>query len=1315
MSVQEWLERSADRNARAGDDDAERGSRRRSRMVRSERDESPLDSLSRRYGRRAFREEALSEDRVTRILDDAMDVMQDTIRANEAKTASVIAALGEQLDQQARSSTSVQQVNTVQRMVSDIENGLNVPDGKAARSVVDASAIDLLEQRISNVVSLLEKKSRSTGFEGQKPDLSLDKRRPMLRLEHNVAALGERLEQFSRQLTTRPQSLAQQDVSQHLSKLHDEIARLGKIAQAPAANPNIMSVLEQLNARLGQMEQSTRSQPLDRVTQEIAALRAGLHAARETSAPDLSLIEQRFEMLKRQLEQVVDRIGQIDRTPANTPSVDRFVEEVASLRAGLQMIRMQSEPDLSGVERRFDSLNGRIDQLADKISSLKFGAPRDLRSQRSFDTAIAELKSLMERNTTSSNDGQLLGAVQSLEQRLDAVVRAASHKEPMPGVAALEQQMGSLKSRLDDIADKMAERRFADDVGGSNITQIGQAIEDLKHLIQTGSRSGDDARVVEAFQAIERRMESLERTPSELVARVDQLQAMLASRPAISPQVSPDTEQLLRKLAAQIDRLEGGAGDDRAFDRLHQDIRAISDRLNMPVAPGGDANGFAEISQLERSVSMLIGELEALKSNMGTTAERAARLAATDVLQQNPVKAVGDSLGENLQVQRQLSDMHVAQQEADKRTTETLGAVHSALTQVVTRLVDMEKEMAKRQELPAPRSIAPEPQAFQIPMMPPPVASLHSPSTTTLPPPVTAPMQAVSADAPPVRINRANPLPQLDAGPPVLPQRQSEALEMPLVPPLASEALSATVADARAQKLGVSAPVAVTASAPASPIAGALASAKGLLAGLRPSKGKAAPDISVAVPATPAPRDALTAPVAPPVSAPAAPAFDMPLEPGSGRPRPGAAQRPAAMADANDPKANFLAAARRAAQVAADQSATAMAQGTAVATEGKKTAKAGLKKKHALLLGLAALIVAVGATLTFMKDAPPTKSDAPAVTSSVAPINREATSRRVETAQPANPAPRQILPQSVEPNAGAAQPRMDERASSLPTRAAQPGAAFLPPDMATVGSISAEPARPAVPSMAAPVVAPPRVPATANDQLLRFEGVNGSERLKEAARNGDTSAFIELGNRYLEGKGAPRDPKTAALWYERAADFGSAPAQYRLGALYREGRGVERNAKMALKHFQSAAEAGNARAMHNTAVLMAEGVNGGPDYAGATDWFKKAAEFGIRDSQYNLAILYARGLGVSQDLMASYAWFAAAAASGDEDAGKKRDEVGARLPADRLQQAKAAAQIWRPKTPDPLANEVGVPAGGWDTSARQVPNAARPPAGQKRI
>lgn len=203
--------------------------------------------------------------------------------------------------------------------------------------------------------------------------------------------------------------------------------------------------------------------------------------------------------------------------------------------------------------------------------------------------------------------------------------------------------------------------------------------------------------------------------------------------------------------------------------------------------------------------------------------------------------------------------------------------------------------------------------------------------------------------------------------------------------------------------------------------------------------------------------------------------------------------------------------------------------------------------------------------------------------------------------------------------------------------------------------------------------------------------------IESLAVKGEASAQYEIAARLVEGRGVARDAKAAAQWFEKSAAQGVAPAQYRIGSMYEKGIGVERDYARARKWYALAAEAGNARAMHNLAVLLAEGGEDKPDYAGAGEWFRKAAEYGVRDSQFNLAILYARGLGVSQDLKQAYVWFSAAADQGDEDAGKKRDEMGARLDSKELAAAKALAGAFRPREPSREANEAPTLKSGGDT------------------
>jgi localization factor PodJL len=392
--------------------------------------------------------------------------------------------------------------------------------------------------------------------------------------------------------------------------------------------------------------------------------------------------------------------------------------------------------------------------------------------------------------------------------------------------------------------------------------------------------------------------------------------------------------------------------------------------------------------------------------------------------------------------------------------------------------------------------------------------------------------------------------------------------------------------------------------------------------------------------------------------------LDIPIEPGTGRPGSSSA-RPATSLDGEagtDSKADFIAAARRAARAAEEQSASALqahreaATGTAGRLGGFKAALAARRKP--IMLAIIAALVGIAAlqAVHVMKS----RHDTPQASVS--------TSQQDAIAAPAVSSA--------------------EKSSALPE-------AVAPVDPVTVGSIAMQPS----PTVEAPAQAMPLAP----DQLQALKPVLASinsQKLREAALSGEPDALYEAGIRYIDGKGIEADPVAGTKLLEAAARLGSAPSEYRLGSLYREGKGVTADKAKALDWFKQAAEGGNARAMHNAGVLMAEGVNGAPDYTAAADWFRRASELNVRDSQYNLAILYARGLGVKQDLAASYVWFNAAAGQGDADAGKKRDEIAGRMQPSELTAAKATAAGWKAKPLDPRANEVTAPEGGWDVPVK---------------
>ena len=377
-----------------------------------------------------------------------------------------------------------------------------------------------------------------------------------------------------------------------------------------------------------------------------------------------------------------------------------------------------------------------------------------------------------------------------------------------------------------------------------------------------------------------------------------------------------------------------------------------------------------------------------------------------------------------------------------------------------------------------------------------------------------------------------------------------------------------------------------------------------------------------------------------------------------------AASAPASDRRAAGHRADFIAAARRAAQAAVAEADAGT--GSGIGDRGMsadpghspfaRIGQAIRARRKPLLLAAAAIVLAIGALQMF--------------------------SRPVELAQlaPVDPAPAAIIVHrppaaafSIAPEAAgprAAVPRLDDTAMVSPGTDAGSAMALAAPDTVVTGSTNAA-------SMVMEIPEP----------------------LRRAAEAGSPAAAFEIGTRFAEGKGVARDLSQAALWYQRAADAGLAPAEYRLGSLYERGQGVAKDEARAVALYQRAAKQGNIGAMHNLAVLVSEGAAGAPDAKTALSWFAAAANYGVKDSQYNLGVVYARGIGTKENLPEAYKWFAIAAAAGDKDAAGRRDEVAALLNQDQLALARAAVKAWRPKAPPADANTVTLPAGDWGAAA----------------
>jgi localization factor PodJL len=394
-----------------------------------------------------------------------------------------------------------------------------------------------------------------------------------------------------------------------------------------------------------------------------------------------------------------------------------------------------------------------------------------------------------------------------------------------------------------------------------------------------------------------------------------------------------------------------------------------------------------------------------------------------------------------------------------------------------------------------------------------------------------------------------------------------------------------------------------------------------------------------------------------------------------------------------DAKANFIAAARRAAQAASTQLTDRTDRRVPelvrhARNDDEVPSKALGGHARFLLIAASVVMVVLGSLQVFTGFF--SGSNGPAA---VAP--QEPTVTAPNSGAPAEREPMPAIPPS-------------RQTGLLPidgTLAAPNAGVLAPPEpLAPVAEpASAEPSAPrlvtgSVRQPSTPMIQPP---ARATDVDRLPASINGG--LRTAAAKGDPTAEFEIAVRFAEGRGMPQNFAAAAEWFERAAKQGLAPAQFRLGGLNEKGTGVKKDLDAARRLYLAAAQAGNAKSMHNLAVLYAEGADGRPDYQTAAHWFRKAADHGVTDSQYNLGILYARGIGVETNLAEAYKWFALAAREGDRDSAKKRDELGTKLDQATAAAANAAVRAWVAEPQPEAATQVKTPAGGWDGAPAAAP------------
>ncbi|WP_173510993.1 peptidoglycan-binding protein [Sinorhizobium psoraleae] len=1043
-----------------------------------------------------------------------------------------------------------------------------------------------------------------------------------------------------------------------------------------AAPPRPASAAADIAEALVGLRQELKRDISDGLGRELNALRSEIRGIK-TEAQDHRFAED----IRADLQRLADSIHQLglQASPAQADALRVEFDDLRAMIDGLArddgMRRLESrwnsvEDRLNAFDQNRDdelvALAYRLDEIKSQIGALNKGSAIEVLEDKLV--AVAQAIEMLGRQI-QPDDRRLVSQFADLDARLDEISRAiAVNSRSAAGldsafVDRLESRFGELSRQIDDIvhpADvglgarlEALTARVEEMAGEKAAARLEERLDELSMLLERSQKNAqpeltgyltDISRKIEALDqgsvndALAERLDYLAR-------RIDDL-GMQADRPAADSRFER-LEDRLAGIAQRLEETHAAPFDDRdALRNLEAQIANLSTLVSQPRIEAGAIPADFE------------GRMNALEDYLATSDEyiiEAARQAAEAVMEayakngSAQMHASGDmaaisALAEDLRTLEDLS------RSSDERTARTFEALHETLVHIAEKLERLEERApvaaAMRLEAAMPKAAQPE---FGDPFG-------------------NADLDDRDGDL----------------------QRKVRVLQ--------AEDEAAAPASAAAGDLVVAEAVSTVESGETRDPAPAART--GLLAGLtrRFSAKRTAPlPERVRQVVEPAPSIDPSEMLAPEDA-------NQLLEPGSGVPdvkkilervRAGQMSRGGQQAFEGD-KADFIAAARRAAQLAVEEADTLNG-----AKNGNGPSGVGAFARHRrpILMAVGAVLLAIMSyplvsTVLKGKDMPDIQPAAVIEQKAVSEaVQLKAADDRLEETAPAvvakasqaEPKAPEASPETVEaPAMAETAPAEEPKAEPEAVIVASGQAPLLQPAPAQVGAASTfqVPAETAKAGTFEPVIKP--------GDIILPEGF-GPAALVTAAKGGDPFAFYEIGARFTEGRGVKEDLAEAVKWYQRAADAGVIPAEYRLASSYEKGSGVVRDAVKAKTLYLKAAAAGNASAIHNLAVMLASGRDGAPDFVEAAKWFEKAASLGVRDSQFNLAVLYARGNGVKQDLEESYKWFAIAARDGDKDAGEKRDEIAKAMKPEQLTSAKAKVDAWKAQPVDAKANSVDIP------------------------
>ncbi|WP_158806695.1 SEL1-like repeat protein [Beijerinckia sp. L45] len=486
-------------------------------------------------------------------------------------------------------------------------------------------------------------------------------------LHADIAALTSKIEDMQREIASRAAPTKARDDASHIDDLRVEIAGLSRTMRDMSPRDPVQGQIAEMTTALDAMRREIAGREDERRREETKL-------AEVASRADLDGLKAEIGGISRTLSQLAPR-----------GSVTALEDAIRSLTARMEASRESQSrvPDMA--MRPLEDIVGDLrHSLADIDARDTIGGlERDVR------TIGGKLDDL------NGVDVSALGRIQNQTEEIrDLLSAAAAH--PL-AVERIEQQVATLSDKIDrqpafSTSDDHAFRAAADDIRSMLANPPGTALFDkIERRLEALTGKVDQA-IDEAAGA--RKIAELSKR------RFDDVQAQLAARlDETAPQASADVqslEHLVRDLSSRIEAVRAPDASGHAIEALQEQILRLSSRFERTDSE------LSALSAIERSMHELFAHLEETRASVETSAARAAREAMNAALAKGTAADPASA--------REIAKLKIIQEDADRRTHDTLNAVHETLEKVVDRLSLMESDAAsaRTQRVAAPPSPSPD-------------------------------------------------------------------------------------------------------------------------------------------------------------------------------------------------------------------------------------------------------------------------------------------------------------------------------------------------------------------------------------------------------------------------------------------------------------------------------------------------------------------------------------------------------------------------------------------------------------------------------